>query len=52
MYSDEQVLLHKAGSPSELSWHLIIADQNNIPHSVVKFVLEIKWRLRINDAET
>ena len=52
MYSDEQVLLHKASSSNEFSWHLIFADQNNIPHYVVKFVLEIKWRLRINDAET
>ena len=38
------------GSPYEFSWYPIFAD-GYIPPLVVKFVLGIRWRLRIDDAE-
>ena len=54
-YSDDHarrvrvVSLHLGGFSNEFSWRLISADANNTPQL---FVLEIKWRLRIQDAET
>ena len=39
-------------SPNEFSWHLILVDANHVPNSVMIFVLEIRWRPRIIDAET
>ena len=45
------ISLHLEDSPNEFSWYIIFADGNSRPHSTTYFALEIRWRLRIGDAE-
>ena len=52
IHHPEFVSLHMASFPNQFSWHLIFVDAENIPHSVVQCVLEIRVRHCINDAET
>ena len=46
------VSLDLESSPNEFSWYLIVTYGNNILHATTYLVLEIRWRLRIGDAET
>ena len=39
------VWLHLVSSPNELSWHPIFGNPDRIPHSLVWFALDIRWRL-------
>ena len=52
IHHPEFVSLQIASSPNQFSWHLIFADAENIPHSVMQCVFEIRGRHCINDAET
>ena len=46
------VSLHLESSSDECSWYRIIGHGINIAYPGTHFVLEIRWRVRINDAET
>ena len=39
-------------TPNEFLWNFIFADASDKPHHVVQLVLEARWRLRIQHAET
>ena len=44
--------LHSTSFFNDVSCYLIFADRNHIHHPLVKIVLKIRGRLRINDAES